>query len=64
METKKQQQIQEHTMDFLFESQIWNYRIHKYNMLTQMGAFNTIICKESCKLSPRAIQDNVQAFLK
>ena len=32
-------------MDFLFVPQMQNYSIHKYNMLTHMGTFITIICK-------------------
>ena len=56
--------MQEQNMDFLFVPQMQNYKIHKYNMLTQTGAFITINCKISCELSARAILDNIGAFLK
>ena len=56
--------MQEQNMDFLIAPQMWNYKIHKYNMLTHMGAFITIICKTSYELLPRAVLDNVRAFLK
>ena len=51
-------------MDFLFAPQMQNYKIHKYNMLTHMGTFITLICKTSGKLSARVVLDNVRAFLK
>ena len=56
--------MQEQNMDFLFVPQMQNYTIHKYNMLTHMGAFIIVICKISYELSPRVVLDNVQAFLK
>ena len=51
-------------MDFLFALEMWYYSIHKYNMLTHMGAFITIIYKAGYELTPRVVFDNVQAFLK
>ena len=56
--------MREQNVDFLFAPQMQNYRIHKYNMLTHTGAFTATICKTSCQLSPRAVLDNVWAFLK
>ena len=51
--------MQEKNMDSLFVPQMWNYTIHKYNMLTHMGAFITIIFKSSYKLSPKVVLHNV-----
>ena len=51
--------MREQDMDFLFVPQMWNYKIHKYNMLTHMGAFITLIYKTSCELSPRVVLDNI-----
>ena len=37
-------------MEFLLSPQMWDYKIHKYNILTHMGAFITIIYKRSYEL--------------
>ena len=56
--------MREKNVDLLFAPQKRNCIIHKHNMLIHTGAFTTTICKTSCQLSPRAVLDNVRAFLK
>ena len=51
--------MREKNMEFLFAPQMQYEKIHKYNMLTHMSAFITIIYKTSCELSPRVVLDIV-----
>ena len=51
-------------MNFLLLPQMQNYRIHKYNMLTHIGASIIVIYKTKLQIKPIVILDNVQSFLK